>query len=403
MQKEQPFYIVYFIGLLPFIMVVGNSMYIPLLPKLQLELGLTMAESGWILTSFSIPAAILVPFSGIASDRYGRKRVALLALPLIMIGCILSALAGSSIEWMIAGRVLQGVGAGGVTPLAMAFVTDLYTGSRRNEALGIIEVFNGLGKVVSPIIGGFILAFSWYSSFVVYFAITLFAFTGILLNIRERKVAEKELEQISVKFSRLKRLLIQHWKWIVPIFMSGFIGMFLLFGYLLYLSYVLGTESPVKSVWNGLILAIPLLALTVSSYLTGRTLQGREDSYKRGFIYGAGLMIIGTWSMIHLPVTVLVIVWMTLYGCGFGIVLPSANAALATVVTNKERGTVFALYSMFRFFGVALGPLLFGLWLHDPKQMLFTASFFVSLIGLSLLISWSCFPIGKSCSTPNPT
>lgn len=404
--EARPSYLLFFIGLLPFIMVVGNSMFIPLLPQMQAELGLTTVEGGWLLTSFSIPAALLVPFGGILSDRYGRKKVALLALPLIMVGCVLSALAGMNIgspfEWMIAGRVLQGIGAGGVTPLAMAFITDLYSGHQRTRALGSIEVFNGAGKVLSPIIGGFILMFSWSISFVVFFAVSLFAFTGILLFIHNQQVIRSEKERIFTKYTRLKTLTQQHWRWLLPIFVSGASGMFLLFGYLFYLSYLLDSVKSEPTVWNGFILAIPLLVLTLFSYATGRKLKGKEDSYKRGFLYGIGLMIVGTWSMIHLIEVSSVIIGMAIYGSGFGILLPSANAALASVVSEKERGTVFAFYAMLRFFGVALGPVLFGYWIGNTEQLLFTALFFVTINGMILLFSWSCFPIGKSCSVTDP-
>ena len=135
-ESARPFYMLFFIGLLPFIMVIGNSMFIPLLPQMQVDLGLSTIEGGWLLTSFSIPAALFVPLGGILSDRYGRKTVALIALPFIMIGCAISASAmilfqDSSFYLLLVGRFLQGVGAGSVTPLAMAFISDLYIGKQR--------------------------------------------------------------------------------------------------------------------------------------------------------------------------------------------------------------------------------------------------------------------------------
>ncbi len=408
-EQTRPLYLLYVIGLLPFIMVIGNSMFIPLLPKMQETLGLSTIEGGWLLTSFSIPAALLVPFGGLCSDRYGRKRVALVALPIIMIGCLLSAFAGMKIgvdhsfEWMIIGRILQGIGAGAVTPLAMAFIGDLYTGQQRNRALGAIEVFNGAAKVVSPIIGGFILVFSWTISFAVFFFVSLFAFTGILLFIRNNEGGVKKKEQLFTKYKRLKTITNQHWKWLLPIFASGAIGMFLLFGYLFYLSYLLDSVDSISSIWNGLFLAIPLLTLTLFSYVTGRRLTGREDSYKRGFLYGIGLMIVGTWSMILSIGISFILFSMALYGAGFGILLPSANAALASIVSEKERGTIFALYAMVRFLGVAFGPILFGYWISNTEQLLFTSLFFVTINGMLLLFCWSCLPIGKSCTAIDPS
>lgn len=68
-------YILFIIGILPIIMVVGNSLFIPLLPQMQLDMGLTTVQGGWLLTGFSIPAALLVPVGGIVSDRIGRRKL----------------------------------------------------------------------------------------------------------------------------------------------------------------------------------------------------------------------------------------------------------------------------------------------------------------------------------------
>ncbi|MFC0473512.1 MFS transporter [Halalkalibacter kiskunsagensis] len=404
MNDNRPTYLLFFIGLLPFIMVIGNSMFIPMLPQMQTDMGLTTVEGGWLLTSFSIPAALLVPFGGILSDRYGRKKIALIALPFIIVGCVISAIAGmkggesSSFQIMMVGRVFQGIGAGGATPLAMAFISDLYQGEQRNRALGAIEVFNGAGKVISPIVGGLVLAVSWYVSFVIYLAVALFAFVGIKLFITTDPVIKKDFENRNEKTERLKRQFVYHWRWLIPILASGTIGMFLLFGYLFYFSYLLESTLLVSDFLNGMLLALPLFVLTILSYSTAKRLRSNENQYKRAFIYGIMLMIGGTLLMLIDHSLSLFVCAIIIYSFGFGMLLPAANAALASIVLKKERGTVFSFYTMLRFLGVALGPLCFGIWMRDIEQMMFTALFFISLNGLILVYSWKCFPIGKECN-----
>jgi ACDE family multidrug resistance protein len=403
--KNAPTYLLFFIGLLPFIMVIGNSMFIPLLPQMQADLNLTTVEGGWLLTSFSIPAALLVPLGGILSDRYGRKKIAIISLPFIIIGCAISAIAGmrgymeGSFPLMVVGRVCQGIGAGGVTPLAMALISDLYQGEQRNRALGTIEVYNGAGKVISPIIGGFILAYSWYLSFVIFLSIALFAFVGILLCFPSKLFMKQGAEKSNEKVGRLKRLFVHHWRWLIPILASGSIGMFLLFGYLFYFSYLLESTVMVSAFLKGMLLAFPLLVLTILSYCTARKLKRNENQYKRAFIYGTMLMIGGSFLMLTSDYLSLFTLAVVIYSYGFGMILPAANAALASIVSHKERGTVFSFYSMLRFLGVALGPLCFGLWMSDVQQMMFTALFLVSLNGIILLYSWRCFPLGKDCNS----
>ncbi|MGK0698898.1 MFS transporter [Priestia flexa] len=80
------------LGLLPLIMVLGNSTLIPLLPNIQQSLDLNELQTGFILSAFTIPAAILIPIAGILSDRYGRKKLILISLTFIMVGSIVSFL-----------------------------------------------------------------------------------------------------------------------------------------------------------------------------------------------------------------------------------------------------------------------------------------------------------------------
>ncbi|MCM3761464.1 MFS transporter [Alkalihalobacillus oceani] len=401
MNERQPIYLIVFIGLLPFIMVIGNSMFIPLLPMMQSDLMITTFQGGMLLTSFSIPAALFVPLGGVLSDRYGRKRVALTALPFIMGGALLASLATSSLlpsfALLLVARVLQGIGAGSITPLAMALVSDLYQGQQRNQAFGLIEVFNGAGKVVSPVIGALLLLYSWSLSFVVLFAFALLAFVGIASFLPARKNQENGQEEMRLKYRRLRLLFRREWRWLLPIFTGGALGMLMLFGFLFYLSFRLEEQQWSSPIWTGLLLAVPLLALTLSSYTTGKKLHGREDSYKRGMLSGTALMILGILGMIFSIELTIVLAGLLLFGAGFGIMLPSANAALASIVSEQERGTVFALYAMLRFLGVAFGPVLYAQWVIDVEQMIYTSFFCVTLIGLLLVSSWSCLPIGKSC------
>lgn len=150
-------------GLLPLIMILGNSMVIPILPNIGNDLNITSVETGMILSSFSLTAAVIIPFVGLISDLVGAKLVVLSSLMLVMIGCSLTIFAGmfltQPLTVIIVGRFIQGVGAGGTAPLAMIIVGDLFEGSVRSRQLGNIEVFNGIGKIISPIIGTIVATF----------------------------------------------------------------------------------------------------------------------------------------------------------------------------------------------------------------------------------------------------
>ena len=66
---------------------------------------------------------------------------------------------------LITGRIIQGIGAAGTAPIAMALVSDLYKKEERSQALGVIESSNAFGKVISPILGSLLALITWYTLF----------------------------------------------------------------------------------------------------------------------------------------------------------------------------------------------------------------------------------------------
>ena len=98
-------------------MVLGNSMLIPVFPQMKQAMGLTQFQVGLIVTFFSVPAGILIPFAGLLSDRYGRKVIMVPALFIYGLGGLICGFSALFMEepysLLLAGRVVQGAGAGG--------------------------------------------------------------------------------------------------------------------------------------------------------------------------------------------------------------------------------------------------------------------------------------------------
>lgn len=153
----------------PFVMVLGNSMLIPVFPQMKQAMNLTQFQVGLIVTFFSLPAGILIPFAGYLSDRFGRKVIIVPALFLYGLGGLVSGFAALLLERpfpvVLAGRVLQGMGAGGTYQLAMALTGDIFQSKERTKALGMLEASNGFGKVASPILGALIAMITWHAPF----------------------------------------------------------------------------------------------------------------------------------------------------------------------------------------------------------------------------------------------
>ncbi|NLY49997.1 MAG: MFS transporter [Firmicutes bacterium] len=153
----------------PFVLVLSNSLLIPVLPQFQRAMNISLFQAGLIVTAFSITAGVVIPFAGYLSDQVGRKKVMIPALFVFGLGGVLAGLAAWFLPrpypWILAGRVLQGIGGGGTYQLAMALAGDLFTDQERSKALGFLEGANGLGKVVAPLLGAVSALLVWFAPF----------------------------------------------------------------------------------------------------------------------------------------------------------------------------------------------------------------------------------------------
>lgn len=134
---------------------MSQILVLPALPTLGRQYGATPATTSWVLTGFLLSASIATPIVGKLGDRYGKGRVLTTVLLLFSIGAVINALA-SSVEILIAGRVLQGV-AGGVFPLAFGVVRESFPRTKVPGAISIISAIFGVGSGIALPLSGIIV------------------------------------------------------------------------------------------------------------------------------------------------------------------------------------------------------------------------------------------------------
>ncbi|RDI43973.1 MFS transporter [Falsibacillus pallidus] len=376
----------FFIGLLPFLMVLGNSMLIPILPAIERGLNLTAGQGSLVLSLFSFPAAIIIPFAGFLSDRYGRKRMIAISLWLIITGSVICAASayfpGYGLQVLLAGRFIQGAGAAGTTPLAMALAGDLFTGGERAESLGILEVYNGVGKVAAPIIGAAAAMISWGAVFWVFPVIGGLSYWGIRKNIKTH-ASGKELESMKEYAGKLKSVFIRKAAILIPLFLLGGIGLFLLFGLLYFLSYHIQDTYHIDGFFKGFSFMFPLGALTLTSYWTGNELKSNPDKKSPFLLLGTTVQFLMFGCILLFPSFSALLFFLTVAFSGLGFILPSLNLIITSSVDDGERGLVVSLYGTARFLGVALGPIVYGAWITSEHKM-FLYTFLISVLSIVL-------------------
>lgn len=109
----------------------------------------------WVFSSYLLASTVTVPAWGKLSDVYGRRPLYLLAIAIFLLGSVLSGQA-SDMTSLIVFRTVQGLGAGGLLPLAMTIIAELYTPTERARVQGYFSGVWGLASIVGPLLGGFI-------------------------------------------------------------------------------------------------------------------------------------------------------------------------------------------------------------------------------------------------------
>ncbi|MEC0174514.1 MFS transporter [Paenibacillus favisporus] len=372
------------IGSVPFIMTFGNSMLIPILPQMESKLHISSFQTSLTITVFSLVAAFFIPILGYLSDRYSRKVVIVPALILYGIGGLLAGFAAALFPkpflWIMVGRTLQGIGAAGTAPIAMALTGDLFKGSQESKVLGLVEASNGFGKVISPILGSLVALIVWYSVFFTFPAVVIISITLTWLLIKEKK-KEKEPMPFKKYIHGLGSVFKHEGRWLIPANLAGATCLFALFGILFYLSDMLEKEHNIMGAGKGLVLAIPLLVMCTTSYVTGSQIGENKKLMKRLIVIGFTLMTIAYVLLAFIGHLTLFISVLAVSSLGTGLILPCINSFITRAVGKERRGFVTSLYGSVRFFGVAVGPPLFG-WMMGWSR----PGMFLSIAGLTFVI-----------------
>jgi ACDE family multidrug resistance protein len=372
----------------PLVLVLGNSMLVPILPTLKNELGISQFQSSLVISLFSVSAAVIIPIAGYLSDRFSRKAV---MIPSLIVYGGAGILAGLGAVWdsygiLIGARALQGIGAAGTAPIAMALVGDLYKDGQESQALGLIEASNGAGKVVSPILGALLALIVWYAAFFAFPAFCLLSLLAVIFLIKEPKRSEAP-QPLKTYLESIKRIFAKDGKWLLSSFFGGSLALFILFGVLFFLSNIL-EESPysIEGVRKGFILAIPLLGMVLTAYITGTLIRKNGVLMRWLMNIGLGLMVISLALAIWFNTSLIpFIALLTVSSIGTGLLLPCLNTMITGAVEKAERGMITSLYSSLRFFGVAFGPPLFGWLMAISHQLVFIVVSALSLVALGLV------------------
>jgi len=160
--KHNPWLIALTVTLATFMEVLDTSIANVALPHMAGTLGASQEEATWVLTSYLVSSAIVLPISGWLSTRFGRKRFYMTCVALFTVCSLLCGLA-PTLPLLILARILQGLGGGGLAPSEQAILADTFPVEQRGQAFALYGMAVVAAPAIGPTLGGWITDnFNWH-------------------------------------------------------------------------------------------------------------------------------------------------------------------------------------------------------------------------------------------------
>src|SRR5882724_5450056 len=194
--KTNPWLIAFVVSLAAFMEVLDTSIANVALPHIAGNMGASSDESTWVLTSYLVSNAIILPITGWLVLVLGRKRFFLICLVLFTVSSLLCGVA-PSLAILLISRVIQGAGGGGLQPMAQAILADTFPPEKRGLAFSIYGVTAVVAPSIGPTLGGWITDnYTWRWIFLMNLPVGLIALFLVIKYVEDppflRRVPLKE-------------------------------------------------------------------------------------------------------------------------------------------------------------------------------------------------------------------
>jgi DHA2 family multidrug resistance protein len=173
--KYNPWLIAVVVAMAAFMEVLDTSIANVALPYMAGSLGASNDGSTWVLTSYLVSNAIVLPISGWLAGLFGRKRFFLICIFLFTVSSLLCGIA-LTLGLLIVSRSLQGIGGGGLQPMAQEILADVFPPEKRGLAFALYGITAIMAPTIGPTLGGWITDnYSWRWIFFINFPVGILA------------------------------------------------------------------------------------------------------------------------------------------------------------------------------------------------------------------------------------
>jgi MFS family permease len=314
------------------------------------ELDANSHQLSYVLFAYFVAYAVALFPGGVLVDRIGSRNVGLAGLGLFAAGALVGALAGS-LDLLIFSRVVQGVGAGLVSPASLAGAVSGFPAERRGAALGIWGASSGVANLIGPVVGGVLtVAIDWRACW--WFLVPASGIAAVAMwQLVPREVHADE----SPETAGLRQRVVAAAALIAALTFAVMIGAFYLGQQ--YLQTASGYSALGAAAALTLIALLVVIAAPLSGYLADRRGEGMTAAI--GFFLVALAL-----AALAIPGVPLdgpgALPFLIPFGFGLGLLFVPASRAALNAVPQAKHGRVSSLLSASRLLGAALGAALAG-------------------------------------------
>ncbi|MGD0112027.1 MAG: DHA2 family efflux MFS transporter permease subunit, partial [Armatimonadota bacterium] len=155
------------------------------LPHIAGDLSAGVDETTWVLTSYLVSNAIVLPATGWLSQAFGRKRFYMTCVGLFTVSSLLCGMA-PSLMWLVLFRIIQGLGGGALQPISQAILLESFPIRRRGMGMAIFGIGVVFAPVIGPTLGGWITdTYSWHWIFFINLPVGILALILTQMNVTD--------------------------------------------------------------------------------------------------------------------------------------------------------------------------------------------------------------------------
>lgn len=348
-----------------------------MLPEIQQQFHTTAYIVNLTISIYTLVLALMQIVYGPLIDTRGRRKVLIPAV-LIYVAASIGAALSTSIQLFLLFRALQAFGMASGTVVATTVIGDLFEDKMRGRAMGTFQMIAALGPVLGPVVGGLVGEHLGFHD--VFWILASSAFVMWSLNflfLPETKPSTINGERFSVR--DFSEVLTQSTGLVVVTL--GFVQYYTFYNFMVFLPVILSNFYHLSPGQNGFVF-LPMSLFIVVGTKTGGRIQEYFDKRKlllmTTLLNMFAILLFVLLSEISLP---LLIVSISLFGFCGGLSLP-VQTTLLTDSFQRKRATAIGVYNLFRYIGMAAGPMIGTLFLPMGNQMefVFAAVLFACVI-----------------------